>query len=245
MAAADSRGAEQKKLLTPVVRSKRTPIACTECRRRQVKVRFFVFRHVWSSLKPLFQCTGTTPQCERCSKRSIKCEYIPCSQQKAASSSPPLRPTYPEHLVTPSPPYQSRPLLHRATASWQPDYYADGHNSYHPPRDWTGQDVGVSMSESQAKGQSFNGVPVHPRTARSHYSGDDYGPAAYGYQPFGETSTAQPAFPSHHGYTGGPFPSGYPSPELNMGSGDPSMTFGYAADRGTTSAQARIPSQQS
>ena len=38
LAAADSRGAEQKKLLTPVVRSKRTPIACTECRRRQVKV---------------------------------------------------------------------------------------------------------------------------------------------------------------------------------------------------------------
>ncbi|KZT74576.1 hypothetical protein DAEQUDRAFT_753970 [Daedalea quercina L-15889] len=51
-------------LLTPMVRSKRTPIACTECRRRQVK------------------CSGGTPQCERCEKRGAKCEYIPIHVQR-------------------------------------------------------------------------------------------------------------------------------------------------------------------
>ncbi|KAH8106049.1 hypothetical protein BXZ70DRAFT_412851 [Cristinia sonorae] len=73
---------DHQTLLTPVVRSKRTPIACTECRRRQVK------------------CTGTTPRCERCEKKGVKCEYIPCSQQKATTAaSPALSPaqlaTYP------------------------------------------------------------------------------------------------------------------------------------------------------
>jgi len=55
-------------LLTPV-RSKRTPIACTECRRRQVK------------------CSGETPSCARCKQKGSKCEYIPCSQQRAQQSS--------------------------------------------------------------------------------------------------------------------------------------------------------------
>lgn len=191
------------------------------------------------------QCTGTTPQCERCSKRAIKCEYIPCSQQKAASSSPPLRPTYPDHLVSPSPPYQSRPLLHRATSSWQPDYYADGHGSYHAHRDWTSQEFGVSMSESQAQGQSYNGVPGHPRAARSLYNGEDYSPAGYGYQTFGETSTAQPDFSSHNTYQGGLFPSTYPSSDTDMGSGDLGLSYAYSADPGRAVSQARISSQHS
>ncbi|OBZ71779.1 hypothetical protein A0H81_08253 [Grifola frondosa] len=55
-------------LLQPIVRSKRTPIACTECRRRQVK------------------CSGTTPRCERCQKRGIECVYIPLNQQRSASA---------------------------------------------------------------------------------------------------------------------------------------------------------------
>ncbi|KZT13161.1 uncharacterized protein LAESUDRAFT_32360 [Laetiporus sulphureus 93-53] len=62
------RGPYEQTLLTPVVRSKRTPIACTECRRRQVK------------------CTGGTPQCERCEKKGVKCEYIPIQQQKLAAA---------------------------------------------------------------------------------------------------------------------------------------------------------------
>ncbi|PCH41631.1 hypothetical protein WOLCODRAFT_137505 [Wolfiporia cocos MD-104 SS10] len=64
----DRAGPVDQSLLTPVVRSKRTPIACTECRRRQVK------------------CTGGTPQCERCEKKGVKCEYIPIHQQRLAAA---------------------------------------------------------------------------------------------------------------------------------------------------------------
>ncbi|KAI0356708.1 hypothetical protein OH77DRAFT_227111 [Trametes cingulata] len=52
-------------LLQPIVRSKRTPMACLECRRRQVK------------------CSGTTPRCERCQKKGIECTYMPLSEQRS------------------------------------------------------------------------------------------------------------------------------------------------------------------
>ncbi|KAF9817662.1 hypothetical protein IEO21_03318 [Rhodonia placenta] len=61
-------GGSDPNLLAPVVRSKRTPIACTECRRRQVK------------------CSGGTPQCERCEKKGVRCEYIPIHQQRMAAN---------------------------------------------------------------------------------------------------------------------------------------------------------------
>lgn len=35
------------------------------------------------------QCTGGTPRCERCEKKGVKCEYIPCSQQKASTNASP------------------------------------------------------------------------------------------------------------------------------------------------------------
>lgn len=149
------------------------------------------------------------------------------------------------------PSYHSSPSMHRTSPSWPQSgsvasgLYSDGSSPYNQRNDWSDQAFGASFSESQVPVSYSSGPPGHPRTTRAHYGGEHYSQAAYGYQSFGETSTAQPAFPSHHGYTGGPFPSGYPSPELNMGSGDPSMTFGYAADHGTTSAQTRIPSQQS
>ncbi|KAH9894199.1 hypothetical protein C8Q73DRAFT_507499 [Cubamyces lactineus] len=54
-------------LLAPIVRSKRTPMACVECRRRQVK------------------CSGTTPRCERCQKKGIECVYMSLSEQRAVS----------------------------------------------------------------------------------------------------------------------------------------------------------------
>ncbi|EJF63031.1 hypothetical protein DICSQDRAFT_179690 [Dichomitus squalens LYAD-421 SS1] len=56
-------------LLQPIVRSKRTPIACTECRRRQVK------------------CSGTMPRCERCTKKNIECTYVSLSEQRGVSAS--------------------------------------------------------------------------------------------------------------------------------------------------------------
>ncbi|KAI9001136.1 hypothetical protein BD414DRAFT_404370 [Trametes punicea] len=55
-------------LLQPIVRSKRTPMACVECRRRQVK------------------CSGTTPRCERCQKKGIECTYMSLSEQRAAAA---------------------------------------------------------------------------------------------------------------------------------------------------------------
>ena len=192
------------------------------------------------------QCTGTTPQCERCSKRGIKCEYIPCSQQKAASSSPPLRPAYPEHTVRPSmPSYQSSPSLHRAAPSWQQGFYPDGSNPYHQqPNDWPSHSYGA-MTESQVQAPSFNGVPVHPRAVRTHYGGDDHSQTSFGYQPYGDTSTAQSGFSSHHTYPGGPFPSAYPTSDLDMGSGDLPLSYAYSADHGRAASQARISSQQS
>ncbi|KAI0829380.1 hypothetical protein BC628DRAFT_1337362 [Trametes gibbosa] len=51
-------------LLAPIVRPKRTPMACLECRRRQVK------------------CSGTTPRCERCKKKGIECTYMSLSEQR-------------------------------------------------------------------------------------------------------------------------------------------------------------------
>ncbi|KAI0637738.1 hypothetical protein C8Q77DRAFT_386262 [Trametes polyzona] len=56
-------------LLQPIVRPKRTPMACLECRRRQVK------------------CSGTTPRCERCKKKGIECAYMSLSEQRATGGS--------------------------------------------------------------------------------------------------------------------------------------------------------------
>ncbi|KAH9853842.1 hypothetical protein C2E23DRAFT_97420 [Lenzites betulinus] len=52
-------------LLAPIVRTKRTPMACVECRRRQVK------------------CSGTTPRCERCKKHGFECIYMSLSEQRS------------------------------------------------------------------------------------------------------------------------------------------------------------------
>lgn len=198
------------------------------------------------------KCTGTTPQCERCSKRDIKCEYIPCSQQKAASSSPPMRPSFPEYPVRPAAPsYRSSPSLHRSSTSWPQaggavqGFYPDGSNLYRQQNDWPDQAFGASLPESQVTPPYFNGVPGHPRATRTHYGVEDYSQEAYGYQTFGEPSTIQPGFPSHHGYTGGPIPSGYPSPEINMGPGDPALSYAYSADHGRVASQARATSQHS
>ncbi|CDO74106.1 hypothetical protein BN946_scf185043.g156 [Trametes cinnabarina] len=55
-------------LLNPIVRTKRTPMACVECRRRQVK------------------CSGTSPRCDRCQKKGIECTYMSLSEQRAVTS---------------------------------------------------------------------------------------------------------------------------------------------------------------
>ncbi|KAI0771505.1 hypothetical protein BD413DRAFT_55775 [Trametes elegans] len=54
-------------LLQPIVRSKRTPMACTQCRQRQVK------------------CTGNIHGCERCAKKGLECVYMSLSDQRASS----------------------------------------------------------------------------------------------------------------------------------------------------------------
>lgn len=75
-------------LLQPVVRSKRTPVACTECRRRQVKVDRLLaslWRHSLLSFLSA-QCSGAHPTCERCEKKGLNCEYMPIYMQKAAAA---------------------------------------------------------------------------------------------------------------------------------------------------------------
>lgn len=71
-------------------------MACTECRRRQVKVSFVPFinsltladREPSLPLPPL-QCTPSESAgqaCERCAKRKIKCEFMSIQEQKLLST---------------------------------------------------------------------------------------------------------------------------------------------------------------
>ncbi|KAI0698900.1 hypothetical protein BC835DRAFT_1304692 [Cytidiella melzeri] len=213
---------DSQPLLTPVVRSKRTPIACTECRRRQVK------------------CTGGSPQCERCLKRGVKCEYIPCNQQKAASTGSPTPPAQPERQMHhPIAFYQSQ-SSQSSTTPWQqsgssyPDYFHDGRTSFEQRNDWRHQANGPIATEGQVSQSYLNVIPDQPRTSDVVFSRDTYSQATYSYQTYGQPGF-QTTLPSHQSYTDGSFPSGYVTSDAHLGSGDQPLPFGYGGGPGRTS----------
>ncbi len=203
-----------------------------------------------SSLTIPVQCTGASPQCERCEKRGIKCEYIPCSQQKASSSSPPMPPRVPDPPQS-MPAYPAGTSRHRSSSSWQQAgthqaYFSGGSHPYQQQGDWGNAPLAASATEAQLVPQYYGGAPVQTRTGRTYYSGEQFGgQATYDYQNYRDSSTAQPVSSSHPAYAGGPFPSAYPTPDMDMGSGDLTLSYSYSADRTMATNQTRLHPQQS
>ncbi|KAI0751289.1 hypothetical protein C8Q80DRAFT_564478 [Daedaleopsis nitida] len=132
-------------LLQPIVRSKRTPIACTECRRRQVK------------------CSGTTPRCERCQKKNIECTYMSLSEQRASSTTGSgSRSGTP---VSPALGHSHAARVAQAPASWQAGSqgFSTG-TSFPAPQGWRAESAqGSSISHfggHAAQNQSYAGASV-------------------------------------------------------------------------------------
>lgn len=200
------------------------------------------------------QCSGATPQCERCEKRGVKCEYIPCSQQKASSSSPKTPPSMPEHLMHhPAPPhyFASQSLRTVSPATWHPNapayqgYLPDAPHAFEHPPDWQNQVFGIPTSNAQVPPGYFGDAATQQRPPRSIYSGEDFDQATYSYQAYGQGALAPQNISSHPEYADGAFPSGYAAPDVYTGPSDPSLSYGYGGHHGRTTAQAHLPSQRS
>lgn len=206
-------------LLTPV-RSKRTPIACTECRRRQVK------------------CSGETPNCARCKQKGSKCEYIPCSQQRAQQSST----TAPNAVSSSQNPAAVRNSaahsrspslgLEYPSAQWQQSTRNQQYaleSTYPSSVDWrTSSSTSNSTSLAQQRG--------HPQAAlssQSYATGMTYGDhfqsqSAYG---MGHSVRSDGLYthsyaPSHRERMASSAHSGYPHTDFSMGLSN--MSAGYS-----------------
>lgn len=203
------------------------------------------------------QCTGGSPQCERCEKRGVKCEYIPCSQQKASSSTPSTPPSVSEAHFLPQhlPPYYAGGHhARRSPTSWPhagaayQDYFPEGATAYEEHDHWHDQAYALSPSNMQVPQPFVGGAPAQSRTARPAYGGDDYNQATYSYQTYGQSASVHPTIPSHPGYSVGAFPSGYAAPDAHTGAADHSLSYGYVAGHGghgRGAFQAHSPSQRS
>ncbi|KAI0643730.1 hypothetical protein C8Q79DRAFT_1012290 [Trametes meyenii] len=137
-------------LLQPIVRSKRTPMACVECRRRQVK------------------CSGTMPRCERCQKKGLECTYMSLSEQRASTGGSISRSGTPQaaHGGAASAQTQQHPHASRLAyqAQWSPGTqgYAAG-TAYPAPQGWqapSGQSSSSTSQYTQQAGQGFNNVQM-------------------------------------------------------------------------------------
>lgn len=177
----------------------------------------------------------------------MKCEYIPCSQQKASSSGSPTPPALPEHQLHPPVPYYSS---HNRTTSWQhtgstyESYFPDGRTSLEQQGDWRNQTYASIAPEPQLSQPYFSGLPAHPTSTEATFAGDEYDQATLCYHTYGQ-STLQPGIPSHPGYAGGTFPSGFITTEAHLGSGDQSLSYGYGQQHGRVAFRAQIPSHRS
>ncbi|KAK7696615.1 hypothetical protein QCA50_001273 [Cerrena zonata] len=203
--------ADAQNLLAPVVRSKRTPIACTECRRRQVK------------------CTGTTPKCERCEKRGMKCEYIPCSQQKASSNDSPPPQSLPAggHHSTPNRQYSSE----YSPQQWQqPGIPFDP--PYAPynqqPVDWQGHPSQRAAMLQQPR-YGAHGLHTQP------LDGSPYTQSPYSHQqpynvmnaPSGGSYVPRPIVPSQQSYGGMAMQNSYMASDASLGGS--SLPYAYTS----------------
>lgn len=196
------------------------------------------------------QCTGGTPQCERCEKRGVKCEYIPCSQQKASSTGSPTPPAFPERQLSRPTPYHASHSSQGSATSWHStgtsyqDYFPDGRTSFEQQNDWRSQSYGPTASEVQLSQPSyFGGVPVQP-VASAPFGRDVYDQATYSYHTHGQPGF-QAGIPSHQTYADGSFPSGYVTSDAHLGPGDQSLAFGYVRGQGSSSLPVQQPSHRS
>ncbi|KAH9950070.1 hypothetical protein B0H21DRAFT_22484 [Amylocystis lapponica] len=203
-------------LLNPVVRSKRTPIACTECRRRQVK------------------CSGGTPRCERCEKKSIKCEYIPLHQQRMASAAGGAmsRPQTPSDLYA----YQAASSSRSAAGSsvaWRQQQQSLGNLPGYPGApiqgDWQGQYPSATHDSSVQR------YPQQALQSAQPYEGTSYSPPynvsvayAQGGEPVGadQLGAQNTGVASHYGYPNSSVYGVYGQPAVSGMSGD-HPTYGY------------------
>ena len=126
-----------------------------------------------SDIRCCGKCTGASPQCERCEKKGVKCQYIPCSQQKAnaasssspASQSPVSPPSYPVgHSQYHSPQWQ------------QPDsnvqgYIPDSSGGYATPMDWR-----KSTHRTPSHHQHFGQQPISISPYGTDYPTTTYSP---------------------------------------------------------------------
>ncbi|KAI0676794.1 hypothetical protein C8Q78DRAFT_46433 [Trametes maxima] len=136
-------------LLQPIVRSKRTPMACVECRRRQVK------------------CSGTMPRCERCQKKGLECTYMSLSEQRSSTGGSISRSGTPQAAYGGAASAQTQQHPHTSRLAYQAQWaqgtqgYAAG-TTYPAPQGWqapSGQNSSTSQYTQQA-GQGFNNVQV-------------------------------------------------------------------------------------
>ncbi|PSR73540.1 hypothetical protein PHLCEN_2v10459 [Hermanssonia centrifuga] len=160
---------------------------------------------------------------------------------------PPRVPDPPQSM----PAYPAGTSRHRPSSSWQQAgthqaYFSGGSHPYQQQGDWGNAPLAASATEAQLVPQYYGGAPVQTRTGRTYYSGEQFGgQATYDYQNYRDSSTAQPVSSSHPAYAGGPFPSAYPTPDMDMGSGDLTLSYSYSADRTMATNQTRLHPQQS
>ncbi|KAI1792981.1 hypothetical protein LXA43DRAFT_1060316 [Ganoderma leucocontextum] len=184
-------------------RSKRTPIACTECRRRQVK------------------CSGTTPRCERCTKKNIECTYVSLSDQRAGG---PI-----SRSGTPAQASQSHSHLgSSATAAAAASHaHAHGHgNGYSSGRlsHSSASQLGWQAATSQGYSTPGSGYPAASQGWQAGSPGSS--PVAHGMQSN-----------QNQAYAGVPmaFPNSYGQQATYPGQADAGDIFanqGYAAQQG-------------
>lgn len=209
------------------MRSKRTPIACTECRRRQVKVRHSMSGEAEHTLIQLAQCTGTTPKCERCEKRGMKCEYIPCSQQKAASNDSPPPQSLPSSGSHNGPNRQYSSDQY-ASQQWQQSGapFDSSYGSYgQQPVDWQGHPSQRTASLQQPR---YGAHGLHAGQPLDAYSQSSY-PHQQQYSMMTASSagsyTQRPVVPSQQSYSGMAMQNGYAGSDATLGS---NLNYNYA-----------------
>lgn len=112
------------------------------------------------------QCTGATPKCERCEKKGVKCEYIPCSQQKASATTSPS--SSPAQLAAAYNPKSSHQSTQYAPSQWQSSgrshqiYMTESSMPYQQHPDWQANTSASMLQQSQFYGNASYSQSSYP-----------------------------------------------------------------------------------
>lgn len=158
-----------------------------------------------SDIRCCGKCTGASPQCERCEKKGVKCQYIPCSQQKAnaasssspASQSPVSPPSYPVgHSQYHSPQWQQSDRNVQG-------YISDSSGGFGTQMDWRNKPTPQALSHHQHYAQqsiSSYGVDYPSTTYSPQGSFHQQPPMTRGGGSVTQTQYSQSGYQSQAGY---------------------------------------------